>query len=101
MNRDDNNIFVSAVSAYEIALKNKIGKLPGVEDLIDNFSLRLTEDGFRQLPISARHALIAGRLDLAHKDPFDRLLIAQALHDKLTLVSREKPFDQYGVRRLW
>lgn len=94
-------IWISAVSAYEIALKNKIGKLPGVEPLLEAFALVLVENGFRQLPVSVRHSLAAGNLDLDIKDPFDRLLVAQALVDDLTIVSRERPFDQFGVRRLW
>lgn len=99
--KKDDEIWVSAVSAYEITLKNRTGKLPGVESLIDNFSLRLVEDGFRQMPISCRHALIAGDLRLTLRDPFDRLLIAQALHNELRLVTREEIFEQFGVTRFW
>lgn len=99
-NRDE-QIWVSAVSAYEIALKNKIGKLPGVEPLLESFALVLVENGFRQLPVSVRHALTAGRFELHIRDPFDRLLVAQAVVDDLTIVSRERPFDQFGVDRFW
>lgn len=99
--KKDEQVWVSAVSAYEITLKNRVGKLPGVEGLIDDFSLRLVEDGFRQLPISCRHALTAGGLRLTLRDPFDRLLIAQALTDNLRMVTREAVFEQYGVRRFW
>lgn len=93
--------FVSAVSAYEIALKHRIGKLPNVEGLIAELSHSLVEDGFQQMPVSCRHAIVAGGLDLRHKDPFDRLLIAQALVEKVTLVSKEDLFDSFGVDRLW
>lgn len=93
-------VWISAVSAYEIALKNKIGKLPGVEPLLEDFAFVLVENGFKQLPVSVRHSLVAGRLELDIKDPFDRLLVAQALVDDLTIVSRERPFDQFGVHRL-
>lgn len=97
----DEQVWVSPVSAYEIALKNRVGKLPGVEGLIDNFALRLMEDGFQELPVSCRHALIAGGLQLTLRDPFDRLLIAQSLHGGLKMVSCEEVFERYGVRRYW
>ena len=61
----------------------------------------MVEDGFEQLPVSCRHAIVAGQLDLRHKDPFDRLLIAQALVDDLVMISRDEAFDLYGVRRRW
>lgn len=96
-----NGVFVSAASAYEIALKNRTGKLPGVEGLIADYPAKLAELSFQQLEITTRHAIVAGGLDLRHKDPFDRLLIAQALVEGLTLLSNEKLFDSFGVRRIW
>lgn len=101
LNRRDQRVCVSAVSGYEIALKNKIGKLPDAARFLDEFTQTLVADGFEQLSITCRHAIVAGRLDPAHKDRFDRMLIAQALIEDLTILSNEKPFDQYGVRRLW
>ena len=93
--------YVSGVSAYEIALKHKTGKLLGVGDLVLQFPDVLAEDGFAQLPVSCDHALMAGGLDLRHKDLFDRLLMAQALFEKLTMLSNEKRFESFGVHRLW
>lgn len=95
------SIFVSAASAYEISLKNRTGKLPGAERLIEQFANRLAAYRFQILDITSAHAIAAGRLDLRHRDPFDRLLIAQALGEDLTLVSNEKLFESFGVRRLW
>ena len=99
--RDDSAVFVSAVSAFEIALKHHIGKLPEASRLVDDFDAMLAEQGFEPLAVSLRHALSAGRLPIAHRDPFDRLLIAQALTEDLTLVSNERVFDAAGVVRLW
>ena len=93
--------YVSSVSAYEIALKHRTGKLPGVDDLVAQFAYVLAESGFTQLAVGCDHALIAGGLDLRHKDPFDRLLIAQALVEEVTMLSNEKRFESFGVRRLW
>lgn len=93
-----NQVLVSAASAFEIALKQTIGKLrlPALaKDWLPDRVGRLGETAW--LPVSERHALIAGSLPLLHKDPFDRLLIAQALEEGLTLVSRDRQLAQYGV----
>ncbi|WP_425991756.1 type II toxin-antitoxin system VapC family toxin [Brevundimonas sp. TWP2-3-2] len=94
-------VIVSAVCAYEIALKHRLGKLPDASLVVQTFEATLERQGFDSLPISIPHALRAGRLPLTHRDPFDRLLIAQALIDDLTLVSNERRFDDFGVKRLW
>ncbi|MFM5950176.1 MAG: type II toxin-antitoxin system VapC family toxin [Novosphingobium sp.] len=94
-------VFASSVSAYEIALKHSIGKLPIGDSLLPGYERDLADVGLRELPVSTSHALKAGQLDLAHRDPFDRLLIAQALAENLTLVSSEQLFDDFGVKRLW
>jgi PIN domain nuclease of toxin-antitoxin system len=96
-----NEVLVSAVCAWEIATKFRIGKLIGVEGLVAEFESRLESDGFKLLPISTHHALRAGLLGGAHKDPFDRMLIAQAQSETLAIVSKEAVFDSYGVRRIW
>ncbi len=98
---DGNTIFVSAASAWEIAAKHRIGKLPGAAAIIMDMDRILAEQGFGGLSISLRHGLVAGALPGPHRDPFDRMLIAQAMLDDLILVSNEQPFDAYGVRRLW
>lgn len=99
--RDDaNERFVSAASAWEIATKTRLGKLtPG--PLATDFVADVRRQDFRVLPIGARDAQDAGNLPGLHGDPFDRMLIAQALRRGLVLVSNEALFDAYGVTRLW
>ena len=95
-----NEAFVSAASAWEIATKSRIGKLPQAAALAD-LSGVLGGQGFVELPITVRHGQAAGSLPGPHRDPFDRMLIAQAVLVDLVLVSNEAVFDRYGVRRLW
>jgi PIN domain nuclease of toxin-antitoxin system len=100
--RETNNvIFVSAASAWEIATKVRIGKLPAGAELVANFEGQLDLEGFQTLSIKADHAIRAGLLPGSHKDPFDRMLIAQAQAENLPIVSNEVLFDNYGVRRIW
>ncbi len=94
-------ILVSAASAWEMAIKASLGRLPAALDLLSDFEGALAKDGFRALPISAQHGLRAGFLPGPHKDPFDRMLIAQAQAENLAIVSSDSVFDAYGVRRLW
>jgi PIN domain nuclease of toxin-antitoxin system len=94
-------VFVSAVSAFEIALKHRLGKLPEASMLVRRFSSISEEQGFAPLPVTIRHGLAAGELPIAHRDPFDRLIIAQALVENLKLASNERLFDAAGVDRLW
>lgn len=95
------DIRVSAASAWEIATKVRIGKLPGAVAVVDRYHACLDEQGFTPLPISSQHALRAGSLPGPHRDPFDRMLIAQAQAENIALISNETLFDQYGVRRIW
>ena len=94
-------MLVSAVSAYEITLKHRMGKLPQADAAARNFSFVAGLEGFGEVPISCGHAQVAGQFDHPHRDPFDRLLIAQAVTEGLTLVSNERVFDTFGVSRLW
>jgi len=96
-----NDVFVSAASAWEISTKHRIGKLPGVAVIIADLDATISDQGFHGLAISVRHGQIAGALPGAHRDPFDRMLIAQAMHETLALVSNEHVFDTFGVARLW
>jgi PIN domain nuclease of toxin-antitoxin system len=96
-----NEVLVSAVSAWEVATKYRIGKLPQAAALAADMPSVLTGQGFVELPITVRHAQAAGSLPGPHRDPFDRMLIAQAALADLVLVSNEAVFDRYGVRRLW
>ncbi len=97
----DNEALVSAVSVYELMLKHHIGKLPEMELVARDVERQLDLDGFGRLALTSVHAARAGTLSYSHKDPFDRLLIAQALSEGLTLVSNEALFDSFGVTRLW
>jgi len=92
---------VSAASAWEIATKVRLGKLPTAADLASDFSGQIEREGFQLLPISADHGIRAGLLPGPHKDPFDRMLIAQAQAENIVIVSNEAVFESYGINRLW
>jgi PIN domain nuclease of toxin-antitoxin system len=96
-----NDTFVSAASAWEIAIKYKTGRLPSAAPLMANLENAILDEGFGGMSVTLRHSELAGGLPLHHKDPFDRMLIAQAFAESLTLVSNERLFDRYGVTRLW
>jgi PIN domain nuclease of toxin-antitoxin system len=98
---DSEIIMVSAVSAWEIATKFRLGKLPNARKLAENFIVELTSAGYGFLTISVEHALRAGRMAGDHKDPFDRMLAAQAIHEDLPLLSNDVQLDVFGVRREW
>ncbi|NBE81068.1 type II toxin-antitoxin system VapC family toxin [Micromonospora rubida] len=91
--RHDPDIFLSSVSLWEIAIKQTTGKLAGPADLVE----RVRDMGFRELPVTHAHAIAAGRLPLHHRDPFDRMLVAQAVTEGLTLVSRDASIALYDV----
>jgi PIN domain nuclease of toxin-antitoxin system len=97
----DNTVLVSAASAWELAIKFRAGRLPEAGDLVSNFPTEIVQEGFQLLPISAEHGIRAGLLPGPHKDPFDRMLIAQSHAEDIPIVSNEAVFDTYGVRRLW
>lgn len=92
---------VSAASAWEITTKHRIGKLPGAGAVARDVAGAVASQAFAELPITLRDAERAGRLPGHHRDPFDRMLAAQALAADLELVSIDPVFDAYGVRRLW
>lgn len=96
-----NEVYVSPLSAMEIANKHRIGKLPGVENIISGFDDALVADGFLSLPLTAVHALRAGSILAEPRDPFDRMLAGQAIIENLTIVSPDLAFDALGARRLW
>jgi PIN domain nuclease of toxin-antitoxin system len=97
----ENTLLVSAASAWELAIKYRLGKLRKVADLVSDFSGRIECEGFQMLSISAEHGIRAGMLPGLHKDPFDRMLIAQAQAENVPIVSNEAVFEAYAVRRLW
>jgi PIN domain nuclease of toxin-antitoxin system len=96
-----NTLVVSAGSAWEIAIKVRLGKLPTATDLAADFCGLIEREGFESLAISAEHGIRAGLLPGPHKDPFDRMLIAQAQAENIPIISNETVFESYGVRRLW
>jgi PIN domain nuclease of toxin-antitoxin system len=89
-------VFVSAVSAWEIAIKTALGRLAPVRTVAE----AIEECGFQELPVTVRHAAQVARLPLHHRDPFDRLLIAQAKVEQLTVVTRNPAFRRYRVRTI-
>ena len=94
--------FVSAVSAYEIMNKHRIGKLPEYEYIAENYFDIFSELGADELPVSMRHAHFAGKFEWTHRDPFDRLLAAQAAADNLTLITNDPVFQELSwVTVLW
>jgi PIN domain nuclease of toxin-antitoxin system len=96
-----NEIFVSAACLWELATKIRIGKLVFPRTMGGLLLDEVHAERFSAMPISPVHAELAGSLDHHHRDPFDRMLIAQAISEDLTLVSNETLFDQFGVTRLW
>ena len=96
-----NTVIVSAASAWEIATKVRLGKLATAAELAADFVGIVGREGFELLPISPDHAIRAGLLPGPHRDPFDRMLIAQAQAEGVPLVTNELVFDAYGIRRIW
>jgi PIN domain nuclease of toxin-antitoxin system len=94
-------VFVSAASAWEIATKVRLGKLPGAAFIASDIGSFVADEGFRPLAVTVEHGQRAGALPGPIKDPFDRMLVAQAMLDGLHLVSIKQAFDAYGVLRLW
>jgi PIN domain nuclease of toxin-antitoxin system len=97
----ENEVFVSIGSVWEAAIKYRSGKLPQAAALIDDPGKVLSNFDFTPLPLQLEHAKLAGMLSSSHKDPFDRMLAAQALLEGLTLVSADAVFDTMLVTRLW
>ncbi|MET8282561.1 type II toxin-antitoxin system VapC family toxin [Micromonospora sp. NPDC005174] len=91
--RHEPDIFLSPVTLWEITIKQSTGKLAGPPDLAE----RVRDMGFRELPVTHVHAIAAGRLPSHHRDPFDRMLVAQAITEGLTLASRDPSIALYDV----
>lgn len=97
----DNDCFLSIASCWEMAIKSSIGKL-SLSKPVESFIIdQITENGFRLLNIELRHAAKVESLPFHHRDPFDRLLIGQAMSDNLTLVTADTMFSDYGVTLIW
>jgi len=97
----ENEILVSAASAWEIATKVRLGKFPTAEPLERRFLEAVDEAGYALLPISAETALRAGRFTANHGDPFDRIIAAQALALDIPIISLDAKLDRFSVRRIW
>jgi len=97
MERADAELIVSAVNVWEIAIKRSVGKLTAPEDLIE----RVDEAGAELLSITARHANAVADLPFHHRDPFDRLLIAQARLEGCAVITKDPAFAAYGVPVVW
>jgi PIN domain nuclease of toxin-antitoxin system len=96
-----NAILVSAASAWEITTKARLGKLPGAADVAADVAACVAAQGFLSLDITLLHAQRAGSLSGTHRDPFDRMLIAQSQIEDVALVTDDEAFDSFDVRRLW
>ncbi len=93
----DNIMFISIASLWEIAIKYSIGKL----ELHIEFNELTSLQGYFHLPVSKEHLEIITELPFHHRDPFDRLLIAQSIHENFSIISADANFDLYGVKRIW
>ena len=98
---ESNEVLVSAASAWEIATKHRLGKLPEAGPIATDVAGVIADQDFAALAITLEDAARAGALPGPHRDPFDRMLIAQSLSRNLVLVSNETLFDRYGIHRLW
>lgn len=94
-------VFVSSASAYEMAMKVRIGKLADPAGAIPRLGAVLAERGMTELPVSIAHAVEAGRMGGEHRDPFDRILIAQSRLEGLVVVTSDAAFAENGVRVIW
>ncbi|QEL13458.1 type II toxin-antitoxin system VapC family toxin [Limnoglobus roseus] len=97
----NNRILVSPASHWEVAIKMRIGKLTLREPFLDFVQHAIFDNGFTILPIEPRHTALLTTLPLHHKDPFDRLIVAQALVENMRLISADPALDAYGVQRCW
>ncbi len=94
-------IFVSAVTVWEIANKNRLGKLDAIQDFAGDFDRLVERDGFQLLDVSPAHAMRAGYLPGDHRDPFDRLLAGQALVEGMTVLTNDSQIAAFGCKVLW
>ncbi len=96
-----NTLLISAASAWEIATKHRLGKLPVAEQAIARYNELILADGFQHLPITHLHALRAARYDAEHRDPFDRMLAAQSELETVPLITRDGLFSHFGTQVVW
>lgn len=94
-------IVVSSASAWEIATKYRLGKLPGAGEFVRDMSLWITKAGFRELPVTVAHAQRAGSWPQPHRDPFDRMIAAQSVIEQLPIVTRDPVFATFATQVVW
>jgi PIN domain nuclease of toxin-antitoxin system len=97
----DNTMLVSAATAWELATKHRLGKWPDVAAIVGDLDALLRRSRFGALAITLAHARLAGTLDGPHRDPFDRMLIAQCRQEALPIVSADPVFARYKVPVIW
>ena len=97
----DNELLISIASLWEIAIKLRLGKLTVAMPIEVLMTQQLTQNDIALLPITVAPLLVVSTLPLHHRDPFDRLLIAQAMVEQMPIVSADPAFDAYPVQRLW
>jgi|SRR5271157_4454909 len=95
-----NSVVISAIVPWELAIKTNLGKLR-VHALLENWVNKMVAEGFAELSVESSHAIRAGLLPLHHRDPFDRMLVAQAQATGWPIISADPVFEHYGVRRIW
>ena len=96
----ENNCYVSIATYWEIGIKNSIGRLDLTSDLETIFQI-IEETGFEALPITTNHILENASLEFHHQDPFDRIIIAQSLTEKMTIITKDSLFENYNVPIIW
>jgi PIN domain nuclease of toxin-antitoxin system len=96
-----NQVFFSAASAWEIATKHRLGKLPLPPDFMTGLERTLTSEGWTSLPVGIDHARLAGSWPVEHRDPFDRVLAAQSKLERLTLLTTDGAFGAFQIKTLW
>jgi PIN domain nuclease of toxin-antitoxin system len=97
----NHQILISSASAWEIAAKYRIGKLPEAKQIVEEYPQILTQARFVELKITSAHAIRAGSLPIDHRDPFDRWIAAETLFHGMTLVSPDWPFRDFGCETIW
>lgn len=98
---EKNTLYLSFANVWELAIKVSIGKLNLTEPVVRLVKFQTTNNNIKLLPITLDHLAVIETLPMHHKDPFDRLLIAQAQVENLSVISIDTAFDYYGVSRIW
>lgn len=101
MEADETTVYVSAVSALELAIKVRLGRLPAMTRRVHQFNEGVVEDGFYHLNIHYEHARKAGLLPGEHRDPFDRVLAAQSLYERMPIITSDRQIAAFGCDVLW